>query len=310
MFGRKNKIEPEQGRAPGRQVDRSGGPGPAFSYYNNRGPEVRRERTQIRTDRVEQPETGKSRRLPRSFSAQLPFWLLVALGVVCVAKVLLLSTSPKVIVVGRSPVSANYLQPTTVYADAAHKLLSSSITSHSKLTVDLDGTARAMEREFPELQMVSMGLPLVGSRPIVYVQVATPTLILQTAHGDFALNKSGVVLAKLHTIPADVPLVVDQSASVPKPGKQYLPSSTVTFVAIQSYQLAAAHLSVSTFVLPAGSPYELDAHLAGQAYALRFNLQEDALTQSGAAIATLQHLEGAIPASYIDVRVPGRVYYK
>ncbi len=307
MFKRKNNTEAEQGRGPVRQVNRSGGPGPAFSYYSNRGPEVRRERGQSRPEQV---KTEKNKPSPRNPMAQMPFWLLIVLAVICVVKVLALGTDPKVIIVGKTPVSANYLQPASVYADAAHKLLSSSITSHSKLTVNLNGTAQALEQEFPELQTVSLGLPLIGSRPIVYVQVANPTVVLQTVHGNYALNKAGVTLAKLHSIPAGVPLVADQSSTVPKPGKQFLSSSTVTFLVTQAYQLAAAHLTVSTFVLPAGNPYELDAHLAGQPYAIRFNLQADALTQSGAAIATIQQLGSTVPASYIDVRVPERVYYK
>jgi hypothetical protein len=242
--------------------------------------------------------------------AQLPFWLLVALVVVCVLKVLMLSTDPKVIVVGKSSVSASYLQSTDTYAEAAHKLLSSSITNHSKLTVNLGGVAKAMEREFPELQTVSLDVPLVGSRPIVYVQIASPSVVLQTTHGNFALNKSGLVLTKLRSLPAGVPLVVDESGATPQPGKQFLPSSTVVFVQTLAYQFAAARLSVSTYVLPAGSPYELDVRLDGQPYAIRCNLQGDALVQSGAAIAVISHLGSTVPASYIDVRVPDRAFYK
>jgi len=306
MFGRKNKNAVEQGSTR-RRVDRSGGPGPAFSYYSNRTPETPRERPQ---PRQEPSQTGKSRRLPRMVGSQLPLWLLMALAVVCVFKVLALGTSPKVIVVGKSSVSANYLQSTDIYATAAHKLLTSSITNRTKLTVNLDGTARALEHEFPELQTVSLGVPLVGSRPIVYVQVAQPSVVLQTTHGNYALNKAGLVLAKLQSVPSGVPLVVDQSGTTPKPGKQFLPSSTVAFVQTVQYQLAAAHMSISTFVLPPGSPYELDVHLAGQSYAVRCNLQADALTQSGAAIAVIQKLGTVTPANYIDVRVPGRAYYK
>lgn len=305
MFGRKAKLEPEQGRDR-RQVERTGG-SPAFSYYNKRGGFEMRERRE--PGRVEQPETGKKRRLPRSL-AQVPFWGLMTLAAICLVKVLFLSTSPQVVVLGKTDVSATYLQTTTVYAEAAHKLLAGSITSHSKLTVNLNGTSVALERQFPELQAVSMTVPLVSSRPIVYVQIAQPSMVLQTGHGNYALNKSGFVLAKLHTIPSGVPLVVDQSGGSPRPGKQYLASSTVGFVQTVSYQLAAAKLNVSTFVLPSSSLYELDVRLDGQPYSIKFSLQGDALIQSGAAIATVQQLGSTTPTQYVDVRVPDRVYYK
>jgi hypothetical protein len=307
MFKRKNKNLPEQG-SDRRQVRRSGAANPAFSYYTSRTPEVNRERAQTRQEQT--VETGKSRRPPRSLLAAAPFWLLVALIAVCLLKVLALGTNPKVIVVGKSSVSANYLQPTNVYAAAAHKLLASSITNRSKLTVNLGGTAQTMEREFPELQTVSLGVPLIGSRPIVYVQVASPSLVLQTGHGIYALNGSGVALAKLRSLPAGVAQLVDQSGSTPQLGKQSLPSGTIAFVQTLAYQLAAAHLTISTYVLPASSPYELDVRLEGKPYSIRCNLEADALTQSGAAIATIQHLGGTTPAEYLDVRTPDRVFYK
>jgi len=305
MWRSKNKSDAEQGSVRGRQVDRGGGPSPAFSYYtNSRGPETVRDRGALRGD--DQPKPARK----RFAFAQMPFWLLLVVTGVCLVKVLWLSTTPKVIVLGNTAVSATYVQPTGVYETAAHGVLASSLTSRSKLTVDLNGAARKLEREFPELQAVSLGVPLVGSRPIVYVQLAQPSVVLQTTHGNFAVNKNGVVLASLRSVPAGVPLLVDQSNTKPQPGKQYLPSSTVGFLKTVEYQLTAAHQTVTSYQLPPDSPYELQARLNGLPYYIRFNLQADALTQSGAVVAVQQHLGGVTPATYIDVRVPGRAYYK
>ena len=225
-------------------------------------------------------------------------------------KVLFLSTSPKVVILGSTSVSSTYAQSAGVYAAAARAQLKSSVTSHSKLTVNLNGTSSALEHQFPELQAVSMTVPLVSNRPIVYVQVAQPSVIVQTGQGNYALNKSGIVLAKLHALPSGVPMVSDQSGGTPLPGKQYLASSTVAFVQTVAYQFAAAKLSVATFVLPSSSLYELDVRLDGKPYTVKCNLQGDPLVQSGAAIATLQQLSASQPVSYLDVRVPDRVYYK
>ena len=299
----KNKKSTEQGSAPNRRVQRSGGVSPAFSYYsNNRGGEP----VSARQGMPSGPEPAKR----RFASAQFSLWLLVAVGVACFTKVLWLSTNPEVVVIGNNAVSGTYLQSNQVYADAARDLLRSSITNRSKLTANLNGTAREMEREFPELQAVSLGVPLISSRPIVYIQVAQPSVILQTGHGNYALNSSGVVLAKLRSLPADVPLLADQSGGKPEPGKQYLPSSTISFVKTVTYQLKAANITAEVFTQPPQSPYQLDVRLQGAPYYLKFNLQADAMTQSGAAVATIQQLGGSLPAGYIDVRVPGRVYYK
>jgi hypothetical protein len=313
MFGRKKQASQEQGRE-GRQVIRSGDPvNPAFSYYTNRMPDLPgEERRTERQDRADRQEVaGKSRRFPRSWFTQLPFWILLAVFAVCVLKVLWLSANPKVVVVGKSTTSASYLQSSDVYAAAAHKILAGSITNYSKLTVNLDGTAKVLQQQFPELQNVSLGIPLVGSRPIVYVQVARPSLILQTNYGNYALNESGVVLARLQSVPEHVPTALDQSGTWPTPGKHFLPGSTVAFASNVAYQFATAHMDVNTFVLPAQAPYELDVRLTEQQYVIRMNLEEDARIQSGVAIATLQQLGSSPPPNeYLDVRTSDRVYFK
>lgn len=308
MFGRKNKNPPEQGRTTGRQMQRGGAVNPAFSYYTNRAvTDAPRERTQQR-QQVAETEQGGTRR--RTLASALPFWLLVGLAIICVLKVLWLSTNPKINVVGKTSVSATYLRSTAVYAAATHHLLASSITSHSKVTADLDGTARSLKAQFPELENVMVSIPLVSNRPVVYIEIAQPSLIVQTTHGNYALNKAGVALARVQSVPAHVPVLVDQSGGAPQPGRQYLPSSTVAFMQTVAYQFTAAQKAINTFILPSNSPYELDMRLANSAYVIRYNLEEDATTESGAALATIEHLGGAAPTSYLDVRVPGRAYYK
>jgi len=309
MFKRKNKTpaipEREQRRARANTQPLN----PAFSYYTSRTPDTAARRSQGQRQEA-QKQDGQPNRPRRRMIAQVPLWLLLVLAVVCLVKLLLLGTNPKVVVLGKTTVSASYLQSPQVYQTAAHQTLDSSITNRTKITADLAGTADQLRRQFPELQAVSVTLPLIGNRPIVYVQVAQPSVIVQSTEGNFALNKSGVALARVSAIPAGVPTLVDQTGAVPHPGHQYLPGSTISFIQTVAYQFAAAKLSVAAYVLPAGRPYELDVRLEGKPYVVRFNLAAEALTQSGAAIATLQHLGGSQPVSYLDVRVPDRVYYK
>lgn len=308
MLGQKPK-QPEQGTVPGRQVQRSGGVNPAFSYYNRRSPH------DVRHPEAGRPKPSKPRSNLRRYLLQTkwsaaPFWLLVGLIVLCGLKVLSLSTNPRVVIVGNSAVATRYLQPSNVYASAAHKLLTRSITNRSKITVNLEGTALQLQREFPELQTVSLGMPLISNRPIVYVQPAQPSVIVQNGSGVYALNQNGVVLSKLPAPVGNTPIAIDQTDGRILVGKQYLPSSTVVFVQTLTYQLNAAHMPISTLTLPSSAPYEIDFHVSGQTFTVRCNLAADATVQSGAVIATVQHLGNHVPANYLDVRTPGRVYYK
>lgn len=309
MFGRKPKQPAEQ--PDNRRRVRQGGTTPAFSYYTSRNTEPTTEnRAPVRRGQIETPEQPKSKRASRTWIAKVPFWIFVAIIIVCVVKLLTLSNDPKVIIVGGNQADSSYMRPASAYESAAQKLLTSSVVNRSKLTIDTSAVSSALLREFPELLEVSVTVPLVSSRPVVYVQPAKPALILRSLHGDYALNNEGVALSQASSLPSGALLAVDQSGLVPHLGKQILSGDTVTFVQAVAYQFSAAHVSLNTFVLPSGAPYEIDARLEGKPYAIRFNLEEDARIQSGAAIATVQQLGNTIPSSYIDVRVPGRVYYK
>jgi hypothetical protein len=66
-------------------------------------------------------------------------------------------------------------------------------------------------------------------------------------------------------------------------------------------------------ILPAASR-ELDIHLTGLPYFVKFNLNDnaDAKQQVGTFLATRKYLttHNITPTQYVDARVLGRVYYK
>ena len=317
VLGRKNKTTQQvRGQEPDRRHVQRGGTPQAFSYYTSRVSEPVNRTSSARkapSRTQEQPKVAAKPKQPIKFKgllAGLPFWVLIAVAIVCAIKMLVLSDNPKIVIVGNYASSSNYAQPSSVYAAAAQKLLAGNIANRSKLTVDTNGVTQKLKKDFPELVAVSMSIPLVSNRPVVYIQPAEPSIVLQSTNGRYAIDGTGFVLTSVTSVPQGVPNVVDQSGIAPRPGIQLLPSSTVTFIKTVAYQFNAEHLNVSSFTLPVGSPYELDVYLMGKPYYVKFNLEADALTQSGAAVATIQQLGSTIPSSYLDVRVPGRIYYK
>jgi hypothetical protein len=220
------------------------------------------------------------------------------------------SATPKLVLVDHTPASAAYERPLSVYTAAAVAALKSSPANHFKLTVDTSGIAARLLKQFPELQRVSVALPLIGNRPIIYVAPTQPGLVLRTVNGNFAVSQDGTVLARLPSLPADSLVVQDESGVPLQPGHRALPAATVSFAQTVAYQLRAAKLSPTAFVLPSTSAYELDVRLAGRPFVVRLNLQADALEQSGAVVATIAQLGATVPGQYIDARVPERIYYK
>jgi hypothetical protein len=229
--------------------------------------------------------------------------------VVCIVKLLAVSTNSKVIVsvVDDYPVSQTAIES---YAKAADVLLRDSLLNRSKLTLDTNGIAASMQKQFPELTSVVVTVPLVGNRPVIYVSSSRPAFTLQTGTGLYSMDAKGYVLAQLATPANSLTLLKEASSRTPKPGSQYLASSTMTFCATVVYELRQGGVTLSYLDLPTSAPYELDAYVSAKPYHIRFNLQADAMQQSGAAVATLQYLGTNTPGQYLDVRVSERVYYK
>jgi hypothetical protein len=106
--------------------------------------------------------------------------------------------------------------------------------------------------------------------------------------------------------------VTDKSGFRVEPEKQALSSADVGFIRTVKAQLAARHVGISSMDLPAGTS-ELDVHINGDPYFVKFNLESGtARQQSGTFLATRAELKRrhSVPAQYIDVRVDGRAYYK
>lgn len=307
MQFRKPKT-PEPGRRRLSSVEPARSP-VAFSYYANRTTD--RNAPDVAGARQRSADGGTTeRRVPRDLG-RLPLWIWLAVIVVCLVKLLVLTTSPKIVVVEPSSSGVTYLQPEETYANAAKDIFGHNLANHFKLTANLHEVSQQMQLRFPELQTVSTAAPLVGNRPIVYVMPAQPSLVLEAAGSEYVVNSGGVALAKLSGgTDLKVVRLFDETGVVPQIGKQALPGSTVRFVEAMQYQLQHAGLSVDHMTLPQGSAYELDIQLAGKPFVVRANLQEDARQQAGGLIATLKKLGATQPGAYLDVRVPGRVYYK
>lgn len=305
VLGRNKKpAEPEVGRR--RQAAGQPTGSPAFSYYarSNRPLERPAEAPDRRNSPVAEP--SKRRRLQlRALVSRLPLILVVVAVGLLLFKVLTLSSSPRVVVVGQD---ASYIQESGVYAQAAQKLLATSKLNAFKPTADLNGVAKRMQTEFPELQTVSITAPLVGNKPIVYVMPARSGIVLQAGGTSYAVNGSGVVLAEVAdpSKPQGI-RVVDQAGVRPVPGKRILPASTISFLQRFGYQLQAKGQTVDSMTLPAANPYEVDVRLSGKSYLVKTNVQGNPVEQAGTALAVLNQVN---PAEYLDVRVPGRVYYK
>jgi len=240
--------------------------------------------------------------------------LLVAI-VASTVNILTLSSSAKVLSVDPHA-DTTFLHSADVYQQAADQLLAASIWNHNKITINAVKISQQLHDQFPELATVSITLPLLAHRPIVYLAPSQPALILASDNSSYLLDTTGKALLSSSQLPVDkslnIPLVHDQTGLAVQLNHQALRSTDVSFIQTVLAQLSAAHIPVGSIVLPPHAS-ELDVAIASQPYFVKFNLQNnDARQQVGTYLATIAQLQtqNIVPAHYVDARVDGRAYYQ
>jgi hypothetical protein len=312
MFSKKQPPAPER-RV--RNPQRENRPNTVFSYHANRSV---RETNQLRDaaavgeQEAEQQERRRNPKLPLVKRLQIIF--VTVLVIVVASLSFQLSSKVAVVPVGSSA-SQLFLQSNDIYAEAAQKEFS-SVWDRNKLTVDANKIGTNLQKKFPELKVVSVSLPVFGSRPKVYVQAATPRLVLATNNsGTYVLDSSGRALMNTNQVPKlqelNLPVVTDQSGLSIQAGQVALPTDAVSFITEVVGQVQAKNVAITSLTLPQGTD-ELYLKASGVGYQVKFNLHGNAREEAGAFLATKQYLEGQhkTPSQYMDVRVENKVYYK
>lgn len=267
-------------------------------------------------------QTGRlvSRKQPKQNYMQ--FWLqrsglalLLVVSFVSVIYALNLSNNSRIITL-QSSEDSNILRADTIYQTAVNDILAKSFWNRSKLTINTSDVSQQLLDQYPELSSVNVVLPLLAHRPVVYLTASKPALIIVGSSGTYLLDASGkalLAISDVKSVPSfKLPVLTDMSGLQLSLGHRALSSSDITFIQTVIAQLAAKNVVVTALSLPIASR-EIDASIAGQPYYVKFNLQNgDALNQSGTFLATQARLisRNITPAQYIDVRVPGRAYYK
>jgi hypothetical protein len=311
MFRKKSSDSASAGRS--RQTARSQNSAPVFSYHASRS--VRPNATVRNEQPVITAASTQRRNTQRKWFKRAPVIVGAIILLVYIGLNLPVSGNPK-IVPAKDTKGGIFLRPAATYYETTQRLLGGSLLNTNKVTINTDRLEQQLQAEFPELAEVTISLPLIGTRPLVYLEPATPTLMLTTAGVEvFVLDQDGRALITAAQVPGlsklGLPVVKDDSGLPVKLGGTVLPRSQVAFITEVVGQLKAKQLTVDSMSLPAGLS-ELDVKVKDVPYFVKFNLMGSAREETGAYLATKQYLEQQrkIPGSYVDVRVPDRAYYR
>jgi len=199
--------------------------------------------------------------------------------------------------------------------ESSSKSLFSGIWNMNKITVNTVDIENKLKTSYPNLESISISIPLLSSRPKIYIEPALPSFVLKSTDNKYySLDVNGRAIAEASSSSAlgnNYAIIDDNSGVSVKLNQQVLPSSYITFMETVLAQLKAKGIYISLFTLPPQTQ-ELDANVVGEPYFIKFNLQEnDPRQQAGTFIATQKLLksQNITPTRYIDVRVDGRAYY-
>jgi hypothetical protein len=308
LFARKSKVEETR-----RRPAEGGGRAKQYSYY------ARQQAAAATTDANRarrQPLPRSKREILRFVGERFGVVLALLAGLALLVTSVQVSMNPRLVIVNDTAVYR--LHPDDTYKANISRTLRSSWTNTNKITIDTTKVATELKRTYPEVADASVALPVLGQRPMVYIQLTKPSLVLVSADGTASvLDEKGRVLAPASQVTNldsfGLPTITDESGLISKPGELVLSSGAVNFIQTVLFELHSAGVNYSKLVLPPSSQ-ELDVYITGQTYYAKFNLHSDttAREQAGAYVATVTYLQkqGKVPTAYVDVRLSGRTYYK
>lgn len=256
---------------------------------------------------VQSPATTRHKKSKLIYLRRALFAFIIIAGLVLMLSV---SRHPSVVVDSQQyHSSANY--------KAAVEKLFSGVSNRSKLTINQAGLKAAIQRQFPEVEQVTITTPIYSRTAKVSLKVAPATFTLSGAPGTFGENVRYVIAAngKIVGLNRDFPTIrglpnlTDQSGTDIKAGEFVLGQGTSSFILAIIAQCKKNNIPIESFNL--SKTQEIDLRTKDKKYFVKFSLAADPATQMGQYLAAREQLaKTGEPSQYLDVRVDGRIYYQ
>lgn len=244
--------------------------------------------------------SGVSRLLARFVDIIFVMALLVGLGYS-----LTVSSTPKIIV------NDSFYHSVDNYRDSTKHYLT-AIKDRNKISFDENGISSGLMLDYPEIDSVTVELPVFSQQPVVRITVAAPSFILSSNDRRYVIDANGKAIGLISNFrkTSNLPVLIDQSNYPVKVGHEVLSSSDIAFIESVISQSNKAGVKLDSLMLP-NTPAELDLKPAGKPFIVMFYLPGDSAVQIGQFLAAMHQFEaGEQPTQYIDVRVAGKIFYK
>jgi len=303
--------------------------------FNNKKNNRRRNQEQstpvrsMSTNKYYRPKNTHAATQPRVSSVKSPRKLTLAglintsIGAALFIVIFLASTLSTVPAITIQNFAPEY-RDTAAYVDFATDYMQRSPISQSKLLFRSTDFEQSMIQEFPEIDQISAVIPLGGRKLDVNMSLSIPLALVMSGLQKGVIDSTGSLVSS----DIDSLLLSRLSDSLPSlrfstPQENFSAGSTLlTSTEVELLQLIISELQNSSTTFASSDPLQvseflfnvsdgqLEVRFANQPFYAKFSIYADVRLQVGTMMQTFKQLdrEGQLPASSIDVRVPGKVY--
>lgn len=203
------------------------------------------------------------------------------------------------------------------YKAAITAEINRSLLYKNKLTFNSSRFSQQIKKQFPEVDSVIIGIPVIKHRPTVTVVVSQPAARLITKNGNFILDREGRALFEEYALnpsfdPGSLVSITDASGHQISLGEPALTNQQIVFIRSLIDQGKANKTPPVSFSLEFGGS-AVDVRFKDTDYFVKFSFYEDVRQSIGAYFALKEKIEqgkAAKPSQYIDLRIPDRAYVK
>jgi cell division septal protein FtsQ len=198
------------------------------------------------------------------------------------------------------------------YKQAADKTLR-GLRYSNKISFSESALTQQLQKQFPEISGIRVELPIFSQTPVIHLKISNAEFALSSSGQSYIIDANGAAVAKSSDYPSSQKLinVEDQSGFKVEVGKQVMSAGAVEFINTLVKQSKHGNVSIASLALPKLAQ-ELDLKTTDRSYYVKFYLGGDVNLQSGQFLAARHQFDAtnSQPAEYLDVRIPGKIFYK
>ena len=168
---------------------------------------------------------------------------------------------------------------------------------------------RTIQKEYPEIEALKVAGDGFG-KAVFVMSARKPVAMWMTTNSTLFVDNEGITFSDNYYVAPQVQMVDNSGASIPQ-GEAVTSSRLLSFVGQIVSKAQTRELSVKEIEIPAGAIRKVVVHIKDVSTKVYMTIDRGAGEQVDDMVDSLNYLKNHnINAEYVDVRTPGKAFYK